>query len=68
MKLILTIIARLALVLTVVPAFLHLFGMLSADAVKWIMLAATVAWFIAAPLLQREHEKGDDLESRHDAV
>jgi hypothetical protein len=56
MKMILTIIARLSLVLTVVPAFLHLFGLLSADAVKWIMISATVVWFIAAPLLQRAHD------------
>lgn len=56
MKMTLTIMARLALVLTVVPAFLHLFGLLSADQVKWIMLGATVVWFLAAPLLQRTHD------------
>ena len=64
MKLILTIIARLALVLTVVPAFLHLFDLLSADAVKWIMGIATVTWFIAAPLLQRVHDQAAGQESR----
>ncbi|MGB0744148.1 MAG: hypothetical protein ACPGSB_06445 [Opitutales bacterium] len=57
MKLALTLIARLSLVLTVVPAFLHLFGMLSIEAVKWIMAISCVTWFISAPLLQREHEK-----------
>ncbi len=56
MKLILTIFARLSLVMTVLPAFLHLFGLLSADALKWTMLGATVVWFIAAPLLQRAHD------------
>lgn len=56
MKMILTIIARIALVLTVVPAFLHLFNVISADAVKWIMITATVVWFVTAPLLQRTHE------------
>jgi hypothetical protein len=56
MKMTLTIIARLSLVLTILPAFLHLFGLLSADAVKWIMIGATVVWFAAAPLLQRAHD------------
>ena len=55
MKMMLTVMARLSLVLTVIPAFLHLFGLLSADAVKWIMISATVVWFITAPLLQRVH-------------
>lgn len=68
MKKILTIIARLALVLTVVPAFLHLIGLLSVDAVKTIMIVATVVWFITAPLLQRMHDRADEMESRHDAV
>lgn len=57
MKLILTLIARISLVLTVVPAFLYLFGLLSLEAVKWIMAISCVTWFISAPLLQREHEK-----------
>lgn len=57
MKLLLTLIARISLVLTVVPAFLHLFGILPLDTVKWIMGISTVTWFISAPLLQREHEK-----------
>jgi hypothetical protein len=68
MKKILTIIARLSLVLTVVPAFLHLFDLISADSVKGIMIAATVSWFITAPLLQRIHVRADEMESRHDAV
>ena len=57
MKIALTIVARLSLVLTVVPAFLYLFGLISLDAVKWIMAVAAVTWFISAPLLQREHDK-----------
>lgn len=56
MKIILTVIARLSLVLTVLPAFLYLFGLLSIDAVKWIMIAATGVWFSTAPLLQRVHD------------
>lgn len=59
MKLILTIIAQLSLVLTVLPAFLHLFDVLSVDQVKWIMLSATVVWFVSAPLLQRMHSVGE---------
>lgn len=57
MKIVLTIIARLSLVLTVLPAFLYLFGYLSLESVKWIMAVAAVTWFVSAPLLQREHNK-----------
>lgn len=57
MKIALTIIARLSLLLTVIPSFLYLFDLLSLDAVKWIMAVAAVTWFISAPLLQREHNK-----------
>lgn len=57
MNIALTLIARLSLVLTVLPSFLYLFGFLSLEAVKWIMAVAAVAWFVSAPLLQREHDK-----------
>lgn len=57
MKLLLTLIARLSLAATVLPAFLYLFGLLSLDAVKWIMAISCATWFISAPLLQRAHEK-----------
>lgn len=57
MKLALTFIARLSLVLTVLPAFLYLFGLLSLDSVKGIMAISCATWFISAPLLQRVHEK-----------
>ena len=57
MKIVLTIIARLSLVLTVLPAFLYLFGFMSLEAVKWIMAVSAVTWFVSAPLLQREHNK-----------
>jgi len=57
MKLALTLIARLSLVLTVVPAFLYLFGLISLEAVKWIMAISCATWFISAPLLQKVHER-----------
>ncbi|MGB0413601.1 MAG: hypothetical protein ACPGJU_04075 [Coraliomargarita sp.] len=57
MKLILTILARLSLVLTIVPACLHLMGWLSLEAVQLIMAISAVSWFISAPLLQRQHEQ-----------
>jgi hypothetical protein len=63
MKLLLTFIARLSLILTVVPAFLYLFGLISLDAVKWIMAISCATWFISAPLLQREHGKTVESES-----
>ena len=63
MKLLLTFIARLSLVLTVLPAFLHLMGWLSLDAVKWIMGICTLTWFVSAPLLQRIHEQEEKSEA-----
>lgn len=60
MKLILTFIARISLVATVLPAFLHLADIISLDAVKWIMAISCATWFISAPLLQRAHEKTID--------
>lgn len=63
MKLVLTLIARFSLVLTVVPAFLHLFGILSLEAVKLTMALSCVAWFISAPLLQRVHEKDENTQA-----
>lgn len=43
-------ISALSLVATILPAILFMSGALALDEVKWIMLLATVVWFVATPL------------------
>jgi hypothetical protein len=42
------IISVLSLVVLMAPSVLFLAGRMELDAVRWIMLAATVVWFAAA--------------------
>jgi hypothetical protein len=50
MRIILQIASWAALTATILPSVLLLANVLSLDQTKWIMLAATLAWFIATPL------------------
>ncbi len=43
------VISVLSLVVLMVPSILFLAGRMELDTVKWVMLAATVVWFVAAP-------------------
>ncbi len=43
-------IGYLALLGTIVPPLLFMFGVVSLEPVKTIMLVACVAWFVAAPI------------------
>jgi len=56
MTLVITILARLGLVLTILPPILFLFDGLSLNSAKWVMLLGTILWLIAAPVLQKKHE------------
>ncbi len=56
MTLVLTIVARLGLVLTILPPILFLFDTLPLDSVKWVMLLGTLLWLGASPFLQKKHE------------
>ena len=58
MTLTLTIVARLGLLLTILPPILFLFDGLSLDATKWIMMLGTILWLVVAPILQKKHEEG----------
>ncbi|MDD7985285.1 hypothetical protein PQO01_10005 [Lentisphaera marina] len=57
MKTALTILGRLALVMTILPAFLYLFDVISFSALKDLMFAATLVWFVCSPMLQKIHEQ-----------
>ncbi len=40
----------LSLVVLILPSFLFLIGRIEIDSVNWIMLAATIVWFVSASL------------------
>jgi len=44
------IISLLALMTTIIPSVLLFVGAVDHEAVKWIALGGTIAWFIATPL------------------
>jgi hypothetical protein len=50
MRSILQIISLLALIALTLPSVLFLAGRLELDMVKWLMLLATIAWFVTAAL------------------
>ena len=48
MRSILQIISLLALIALTLPSVLFLAGRMDLDLVKWIMILATIVWFVAA--------------------
>ena len=50
MRSILQIISLLALIALTLPSVLFLAGRLALDMVKWLMLLATIVWFVTAAL------------------
>lgn len=56
MNLVLKIMARLGLVLTIVPPILFLIGNMDLPEVKATMLTGTLLWLIFAPVIQKQHE------------
>lgn len=50
MKRLLPLLSAIALVLVIVPACLHLAGVVDKTQVKLLMLIGTVMWFLTAPL------------------
>jgi len=50
MRSILQIISLLALIALILPSVMFLVGRLELDMVKWLMLLATIAWFVTASL------------------
>jgi hypothetical protein len=51
MKMIAQILSWISLVVLIAPSVLFLAGKMSSlDQVKWVMLLATILWFVTAPL------------------
>ncbi|QXD31000.1 hypothetical protein [Candidatus Pelagisphaera phototrophica] len=55
MKTLPKILSRLALGLTIVPAFLFLFNLMSLETVKVIMIIVAVLWIATAPIVQKRN-------------
>ena len=49
------ILSRLALGLTIVPALLFLFDLMSLETVKVIMIIGSVLWIATAPIVQKRN-------------
>ena len=43
-------VSLLSLVVLILPSFLFLIGRIEFDSVNWIMLLATIVWFVSAGL------------------
>ncbi len=50
------ILGLLALAATIVPPCLVAFKMMPLESMKWIMLAATIVWFVTAPIWMKTDE------------
>jgi len=62
MRSILQIVSLLALIGLTLPSIIFLAGRMELDTVKWLMLLATIVWFVAAtPLMWKDNgaEKQD---------
>ena len=59
MRAILKIVLLLALIALTLPSILFLAGRLELDTVKWIMLLATIVWFVTAtPWMWKDNGSG----------
>jgi hypothetical protein len=56
------IISMLALVATVLPSVLFLMGNISMDSMKWVMIVATVVWFVVTPFWMNKPRKNKPVE------
>ncbi len=57
MRPILQIVSLLALIALTLPSIIFLAGRMELDTVKWLMLLATIVWFVAAtPWMWKDNE------------
>lgn len=53
MQNIIKIIGRIGLLVTIVPAVCFLFGWMSLEVTKGLMILGSVMWLVAAPIVQK---------------
>ncbi len=63
MRSILQIISLLALIAVTLPSVLFLAGRLELDMVKWIMILATIVWFVSAAIWMWKDHGADQQET-----
>ena len=63
MRSILQIISLLALIALTLPSVLFLAGRMELDMVKWIMILATIVWFVAATPWMWKDNSSDQQET-----
>ncbi len=56
MKMLMSVLAIIALCLTVVPSILVFYGTIELDLHKKLMTAGTLLWFVAAPIWFRKEK------------
>ena len=49
MRILLQIISAIALVMTVLPSLIYFSGNMELATVKWLLIVASVVWFVATP-------------------
>ncbi|MCZ6673237.1 MAG: hypothetical protein O7C75_09895 [Verrucomicrobia bacterium] len=57
MNLVLKILARIGLVVTIVPSFIYLFGSMELAEVKATMITGTIMWLVFAPVIQKQSQE-----------
>lgn len=56
MRLILKIVSVLSLIALILPSILFLAGRMELDRVKWLMVLATIVWFVTAtPIMWKDN-------------
>jgi len=56
MRLVLQIISWIALAMTVIPSIVYFSGNMDLDRVKWLLVLATVVWFVVTPFWMDKKE------------
>ena len=57
MENVLKIAGRVGLVLTLIPSILYLSGTMELATAKLVMIAGTIMWLVAAPIVQKMHKE-----------
>jgi hypothetical protein len=57
MRLVLQIISWIALAMTVLPSIVYFSGNMELERVKWLLILATVVWFVVTPFWMGKKEQ-----------
>ena len=57
MRLVLQIISWIALAMTVLPSVVYFSGNMELDRVKWLLIFASVVWFVVTPFWMGKKEQ-----------